>query len=179
MNELLAAGGGAAALVTVLIFWLIAFRRRINHAWGRVRECSATLDRNCRRRADLVPKLVALTRDTLPSERDRLTSLRRLRARSQEGRNPVERRRAEADLSHAIARILSAGANSPALNGRSDFEWLNERLVDAENAITHAEEYYDEAAHAYNSLTDGIAGRLVAGESRAVEAPEADRQAVS
>ncbi len=169
MLALQAAGGGAAALILILIFWLALVRRRLTRGWSRVRDCGDALGVCFRRRAELIPRLVEIARGSVPGEADTLASLRRLRARSLEGRNPVERSKAEDDISRAIARILSAGNDSPSLSGRSDFEWLNQRLTDAEQAIVHAEEAYREAARAYNATADSFPGRIMGSDSRAVE----------
>lgn len=169
MPVLLAAGGGAAALMLILIFWLAVVRRRLTRGWTHVRDCGDALDVCFRRRAELIPGLVEIARGSLPGEAETLASLRRLRARSMGARNPVERSTAEDDISRAIARILSAGDDSPSLNGRSDFELLNERLTGAEQAIVHAEEAYREAARAYNATADTLSGRIMGSESRAVE----------
>lgn len=170
MPELLAAGGGAAALLLILIFWLAVVRRRLTRGWAHVRDCGDALDVCFRRRAELIPGLVEIARGSLPGEAETLASLRRLRARSQGGRNPVERSVAEDDLSRAIARILMAGDASASLSGRSDFESLSDRLTGAEQAIVHAEEAYRDAARAYNATADTLSGRIMMGnESRAVE----------
>ena len=166
----LAAGGGAAALIIILIFWLALVHRRLERGWTRVRDCRDALDVCFRRRADQIPGLIDIARGSLPGEAATLASLRRLRARSLEGRNAVERSSAEGDISHAIARILAAGDDSPSLSGRTDFEWLKQRLTEASHAIMHAEEAYREAAHAYNAMADTLPGRILGSDSRAVEA---------
>ena len=178
MAELLAAGGGAAVLVVIIIWW-ITLRRRLGRGWERVRDGRVALDECYRRRADMIPRIVDIARAPLASERDTLASLRRLRARSLASRNPVARSDAEDKLSRAVARILEAGEASNALRGRSDFERLRDRLVEAGSAIAHAEESCNAAAHDYNELANGISGRLLGAASRADETPRTNRQATS
>ncbi|MEE8444307.1 MAG: LemA family protein [Alphaproteobacteria bacterium] len=170
MSALLAAGGGAAALVIILIFWLVLVRRRLERGWTGVRDCADALDTCFRRRAELTPRLIEIARGSLPGEGETLASLRRLRARSLEGRNPVERSKAEDAISLAITRIFSAGDDSPSLSGRTDFEWLKERLIEAGHAIVHAQEAYREAARAYNKMADTFPASFMGSDSRAVEA---------
>ena len=168
MDALPAAGGGAAALLLILIIWLVAVNRRLTRGWTRVRDCRDALDVCFRRRAELTPRLLEIARGCLPGETETLASLRRLGARSKEGRNPVERGKAEDAISQAITRIVTAGDDSPSLNGRTDFEWLKTRLGEAGQAIAHAQIAYREAARDYNAMADKFPARLMGSDSRAV-----------
>jgi len=141
----------------------------VNAAWAEVLN-------QYKRRADLIPNLVAVVQGYAAHEKEVLTKVTEARA-SVAGLKATPElvndeaafakfQKAQADLSGALARLLVVAENYPQLKADANFRDLQAQLEGTENRITVARNRYIKAVQDYNvsvrtfpnSLTASVMG---------------------
>lgn len=127
--------------VVALANSLIDLRRRVDQA-------KANVDVELKRRADLLPALADAAKCLARYERERQTTLAALRAQAA----VVRVDGAEAFGPSALApRLFAVGEKYPELGSNQAFARLRSEIVDAEDRIALAREYYNDVAENYET----------------------------
>ena len=113
-----------------------------------------------RRRADLVPNLVAVVKKYARHEKEVFTAVTQARGGLGGVQVPVEAldgaalarfEQAQVGLSAALSRLIAVAENYPELKANTTFDTLMTQLEGTENRITVARKRYIEAVLAYNT----------------------------
>jgi LemA protein len=125
-----------------------------------------------KRRADLVPNLVATVQGYAAQERDVLLGVTQARARvgsvqvTPEALNDPEAMRkfqaAQGELTGALSRLLVVAENYPQLKSDANFRDLQAQLEGTENRITTARNRFIKAVQDYNVLVRQFPSNLTA-----------------
>ena len=138
---------------------LVSLRNRMRAAW-------ADIDALLKRRADLVPNLVAAVRGYLGHEEDTLTQVTEARTRVQSaGEGPESqgaRAAAENSLTRRVHRLLAVVENYPELRANVNVLDLQAQLIDTEDDLASARRYYNAVVRDFNTLRDTFPNLLVA-----------------
>ena len=119
---------------------------------NRVRQAQSLIDVQLKRRADLIPPLVACVQGFRAHEASVQTLVAALRAQAAGGR-PA-----------AVAPMLVAVAEQyPDLRAQASFDELRKNLVETEDRIALARAYYNNIATFYNTRLERVPDRYVAG----------------
>lgn len=119
---------------------------------NRVRQAQSLIDVQLKRRADLIPPLVACVQGFRAHEASVQTLVAALRAQAAGGR-PA-----------AVAPMLVAVAEQyPDLRAQASFDELRKHLVETEDRIALARAYYNNIATFYNTRLERVPDRYVAG----------------
>jgi hypothetical protein len=119
---------------------------------NRVRQAQSLIDVQLKRRADLMPPLVACVQGFRAHEASVQTLVAALRAQAAGGR-PA-----------AVAPMLVAVAEQyPDLRAQASFDELRKNLVETEDRIALARAYYNNIATFYNTRLERVPDRYVAG----------------
>ena len=119
---------------------------------NRVRQAQSLIDVQLKRRADLIPPLVACVQGFRAHEASVHTLMAALRAQAAGGR-PA-----------AVAPMLVAVAEQyPDLRAQASFDELRKNLVETEDRIALARAYYNNIATFYNTRLERVPDRYVAG----------------
>lgn len=138
---------------------------QVNASWSEVLN-------QYKRRADLVPNLVAVVQGYAAHERDVLTQVTQARANvagmkiTPELVNDAEAfakfQKAQADLSGALARLLVVAENYPQLKADANFRDLQAQVEGTENRIAVARNRYIKAVQEYNTTVRIFPNNLTA-----------------
>jgi LemA protein len=140
---LLIFGGGAASSYNSLVKNQEAVRKQ----WSQVENVM-------QRRADLIPNLVETVRGVTKQELEVLSRIADARSRLlSPAASPVDRVRADADISAARTQILALVEKYPELRSNESFHRLMDELAGSENRISTERRRYIEAVEDYNVST--------------------------
>ena len=125
-----------------------------------------------KRRADLIPNLVATVQGYAAQEREVLVGVTEARARATSVQLPAEAledpakvrefMQAQGQLSGALGRLLVVAENYPQLKSDANFRDLQAQLEGTENRITTARNRYITAVREYNTLARSFPTNLTA-----------------
>lgn len=139
---------------------LVGLRNRLRAAWG-------DIDALLKRRADLIPNLVAAVRGYAGHEERTLTRVVEARAAVESaGGGPEDAaRRAEAEnaLGRRLARLLAIVEQYPELKASANFLRLQAELTDTENDLAHARRYYNAVVRDFETTRETFPNLLIAG----------------
>lgn len=144
--------GVALYLVALGGGWVWMVFNSITGLRNRVRQAQSLIDVQLKRRAELIPSLVACVQGFRAHEASVQTLLAALRAQ------------AGAARPSAVAPLLVAVAERyPELRAQESFDALRKHLVETEDRIALARAYYNNIATFYNTRLERVPDRYVAG----------------
>lgn len=151
----------AAILIAVVGLVIWAFNRLVK-ARNYVRDGWAGIDVQLRKRADLVPNLVAVVDGYRVHERDALEQVVGARARVEAASGPDAAGRADASLETSLVKLYAVAEAYPDLKADKAFRELQTRLTDLEDDIASARRYYNALVRRYNDVQQTFPAALVA-----------------
>lgn len=150
-------------LVVGLAGWLVAIYNRLVRGRNLVAEAWSGIDVQLKRRADLIPNLLASVKGYMAYERGLLEEIANLRARSLETQQPAGKGLMEGQLSAALGRLMAVAESYPDLKASQNFLDLQGSLACLEEQLQLARRYYNGASRDYNVLIQSVPSNLVAG----------------
>ena len=150
-----------AALLLAACAWIY---NRLVADRNLAREGFADIDVQLKRRADLVPQLVAAVRAYAAYEKATLSAVTELRTQALGfGPNPAAARfGAERELGAKLKQLLLLQENYPRLKADANFRDLSARLVDTEDKLEHARRFYNGAVNQYRNRVESFPDVIVA-----------------
>lgn len=148
----------AAGLVAAIVVFngLVRSRQMVRGAWSDV-------DVYLKRRADLIPNLVASVQAFAGHEQAVLTAVAEARAHALSVRGgTADRANAESRVGQAMARVIGLAEAYPELTSSENFRRLQQELSDTEKAIAHSRQYYNACVRDYNTKIESFPSNLVA-----------------
>ena len=157
----------AAVLLAGLLSWaawtyngLIGLRNRLKAAWG-------DIDALLKRRADLIPNLVAAVRGYAAHEQRTFESVTAARTNAllAGGGPEAARVRAEAEnvLTRRVHQLLALAEDYPDLRASANFLQLQADLTETENDLASARRYYNAVVRDFNTRRETFPNLLIAG----------------
>ncbi|MDQ1293953.1 MAG: LemA protein [Actinomycetota bacterium] len=145
---------GALGSLLGIVVWsagsynsLVRLRELVTEAWQQI-------ERELDRRLELVPDLVKGLRAHVPQNAVQPVLRARARVRNA-GRDPRTRAPAENELIRALAELLRAAENRPALDSDQGFQALRCELASIEDRIAASRRFYNASADALNARVRG------------------------
>src|SRR5437868_6408665 len=152
-----------AAMIGLAIFapavWLY---NRLVADRNLVRQGYADIDVQLKRRADLVPQLVAAVRGYAAHEKALLTSVAELRSAAIAAPKPAERFGHERELGERLQNLVLLQEAYPQLKADANFRDLSAKLVEVEDALQYARRFYNGAEQQYLTRIDLFADNNLA-----------------
>ena len=166
-----------------LVVWMVLYNTVVGRR-NAVDGAFSSIDVMLKKRADLIPNLVASVKQYMLHEAsllERITSLRNTAVRS--GVSEHDRLQAEGELSGALGQLRVAVENYPDLKASQNFLQLQGALNESEEQISAARRAFNAAVLDYNNAVDMFPYSVIAGmnnfEKREFfEIPESERQNV-
>ncbi|HVL57629.1 MAG TPA: LemA family protein [Burkholderiaceae bacterium] len=148
----------AAAYAIYAYNALVRNRQMVKEGWSGI---SVQL----KRRADLVPNLLASVKGYMAHEQKVFEDVTRLRARAQEvgDEHPAERAKAEGLFGAALGRLLAIAENYPELKANQNFLDFQAALQKIEDEIQLSRRYYNGAVRQFNTMVEQFPSNVVAG----------------
>ncbi|MGB3627537.1 MAG: LemA family protein, partial [Henriciella sp.] len=125
---------------------LVSKRQMVRNGW-------ADIDVQLKRRANLIPQLVATVKGYAAHERqlfEEVVEKRNLAASA--GDDAKARGAAESELSRPIGRLMAVAEDYPDLKASANYRDLQEELSDTENKIEMARRFYNGAVRELNTV---------------------------
>jgi LemA protein len=157
-------GGVILLAVAVLAtLWAVSVYNGLVRRKNLVAEAWGGIDAQLKRRADLIPNLLATVKGYSAHERTIFDDLARLRATGQAQRDVAARASAETAISAGIGRVLAVAEAYPELKASANFQSLQTELADIEDQIQLARRYYNGTVRDYNVMVAQLPSNLIAG----------------
>ncbi|MBE6144385.1 MAG: LemA family protein [Firmicutes bacterium] len=132
-------------IVIVIIFIIFLYNRivslnvRCDNAW-------ASIDNQLKRRTDLIPNLVEMTKGYAKYESETLEKIVSLRANS-----ISEKAKQSEEVSKSLTNLLAISENYPELKADKVFSNLQIELVGTEDKIAYARQFYNDTVQHFNT----------------------------
>jgi LemA protein len=153
------------AVLALLAFLLIGMYNRLVGLRLRAQNSWSDIDVQLKRRADMVPNLVATVKGYASHERETLDAVTRARAGvvAAQGADPATRAQAEAGLTSALRGLSVVVEAYPELQASGGFRDLQAQLAETEDAIQNARRYYNAVVRDLNTAIMTFPSNLLAG----------------
>ncbi len=148
----------AAAVYAIIIYnKLVRARQMVKEGWSGI-------DVQLKKRANLIPNLVAAVKGYMKHERGLLEKITELRAKAagMSDAGPQERQAVEQEISSLLGKIMVAVENYPDLKASQNVLELQQQLAQIEHDIQMARRYYNGAVRDNNVLVESFPSNLVA-----------------
>jgi LemA protein len=154
---------------------MVEMKERVDASWAQV-------ENQLRRRNEIIPGLLDVTKGYAGQERDVLDRVADARAKLLAGGTREERIGAATELTGALGGLMALAERYPALKANAQFVRLAADLGAAESAIGAERSRYNEAVRAYNAFVREMPRALYAGSfgfppARPFEVPADARRA--
>jgi LemA protein len=135
---------------------LVRLRNLTRNAWSDV-------DVYLKRRAELVPNLVAAVKGYAQHEQTTLDQTIQARNQAVGAPSLAARADAETQVTTGVSRVLMIAENYPDLKASENFLELQRSLSETEKLIASARQYYNACVRDYNTLTEAFPSSVAAG----------------
>jgi len=152
----------ALLIAAAIILYIVLTFNRLVRLRNMAREGWSGIDVQLRRRADLIPNLVATVRGYAQHEQSVLEEVTACRSASLQVESVSEQARAQGALSGALGRLFAVAEAYPELRADANFRALQEELGDTEDQIQMARRYYNGCVRELNTLIESFPSILVA-----------------
>lgn len=149
----------AALLVSVVLIYnqLVSKRQMVRNGWS-------DIDVQLKRRANLIPQLVATVKGYAAHERQLFEDITEKRnAALSAGNDTRSRGEAESELSRPVGRLMAVAEDYPDLKASDNFRDLQGELSDTEDKIEMARRFYNGAVRELNTSVESFPASLIAG----------------
>ena len=135
---------------------MVAMRERNAAAWAQVQN-------QLKRRNDLIPNLVEVTKGYATHERDIFEQVADARAKLLSAGSRDDKIDAANEMSGALGRLLAIAERYPDLKANEQFARLSDELAGTENRIAVERMRYNDAVREYNAYIQSFPTALYAG----------------
>jgi len=165
----------ALGIVVLLLLYLVAIYNRLVRLRALVREGWSGITVQLRRRADLVPNLVATVEGYAKHERELIEQVTAHRADAIAAKGVDATAKADAQMSGMLGRLVAVAEAYPELKADANFRQLQTELADIEEQLAGARRYYNATVRDLNTGVQSFPNVLIAGPMGfQEEAPYAD-----
>lgn len=152
-------------VLAVLAVLIMSVRTR-NHfvtLRNRVRNQTAQIDVQLKRRYDLIPNLLETAKGYAGFERSTLEAVVKARQSAMAAQDFDKAIAANQQLSTALRQLLVVSEAYPELKANSNFMQLQNELAETENKIAMSRQFYNDTVMKYNNAIELLPASLVAG----------------
>lgn len=135
---------------------LVGMRQLTRNAWSDVEVF-------LKRRAELIPNLVATVKAYASHEQETLERLAEARSLAAKSRSVAERSVAEQSVTGSLTRVVALAEAYPELRSQANFLSLQQELKDTEKLLANARQYYNACVRDLNTKIESFPSNLVAG----------------
>lgn len=129
-------------LILFLIYnYLVKLNNRCNNAWSNI-------DNQLKRRVDLIPNLVEVTKGYAKHESETLLKVVNERNKEKDMSSLAKK---EDKISSSVKNLFAIGENYPDLKANKLFQNLQVELVGTEDKIAFARQFYNDCVQKYNT----------------------------
>ena len=149
-------------VIIIIVIIVLAIILLYNHLVGlniRCKNAWAGIDNQLKRRYDLIPNLVEVTKGYAIHERETLMEV--IKARNDEG-TMNERAKESEEVSNSVKKLLAVAENYPDLKANELFKNLQIELTGTEDKIAFARQFYNDSVQKYNTAIMSFPNNILA-----------------
>lgn len=160
--------------VVIIYNNLVTIKNQVANSWKQI-------DVQLKRRHDLIPNLVNVTKDYMKYEKETLTQVIEARSKAMSANTPHDAIAAENGLTGALGKLFALMENYPDLKAQKNVADLMEELRGTENKIAFARQHYNDSVMSMNNKVQTFPSNLIAGmfgfkEEEYFEVPEQHKE---
>lgn len=150
-------------VVVLLLFYLVVIYNGLVRLRALVREAWSGITVQLRRRADLIPNLVATVEGYATHERTLLDQVTARRADAVNAKGVDATAKADAQFSGMIGKLIAVAEAYPELKADANFRQLQDELSEIEEELSGARRYYNATVRDLNTSVQSFPNVLIAG----------------
>lgn len=151
------------AVLVIVAIWAIAIYNRLVRLRALVREAFSGITVQLRRRADLVPNLVATVQGYASHERETLDEVIAHRGDAVDAKGVAATAQADTAMTAMLGRLFAVAEAYPDLKADENFRQLQDDLGNLETELQGARRYYNATARDLNTRVQSFPDLLFAG----------------
>lgn len=144
-------------IVVILLIMLVLIYNKIVKENMRCKNAFASIDNQLKRRSDLIPNLVEVTKGYMKYEAETLEKITLIRS---ESINDLAKNSKE--ISDKITLLLAKAESYPDLKASEVFKKLQVELVGTEDKIAFARQFYNDCVQKYNTTIEVFPTNILA-----------------
>ena len=148
-------------VVLLVLYFITAYNGLVNLR-NMVKDQWAQVDVLLKRRADLIPNLVETVKGYAAHEKDTLEAVINARNKAVSATTSEEEMKANGELTCALNRLFALAESYPELKANTNFIDLQNNLKEAEDKISYARQFYNDAVLKYKNKLEMFPSNIVA-----------------
>lgn len=162
---------GIIVFLGIIALWFIGLFNTLIRQHALLKEGWSGIDVQLKRRADLIPNLVAVVKQYSIHEKGVLEEVTRMRTAAMGATTIESKVQAESGLTGALKTLFAVAENYPNLKANENFAHLHNDLGKLEEELQLARRYYNGAARNFNVVVQSFPSNIVARMTGFVSAP--------
>lgn len=150
-------------IVVVLLIWLVLIYNGLVRLRALVKEAFSGITVQLRRRADLVPNLVATVQGYATHEREVLEQVTAHRTDAVAAKGVAATAQADAAFTGMLGKLVAVAEAYPDLKADANFRQLQDELSEIEEQLAGARRYYNATVRDLNTSVQSFPNVLIAG----------------
>ncbi len=149
-------------VVVLLVLYVISTYNSLTRAKNKARTNWAQIDVVLKRRADLIPNLVEIVKGYAKHEKEALESVIKARNTYVSASLPEEQMKAAGEFTKALNKIMALSEAYPDLKANDNFMELQAELMETEDKITYARQFYNDSVYSYQNKLEMFPSNIIA-----------------
>ncbi len=146
----------------ILVFYIIGINNSLINSHNKVLNKFSAIDIVIKRRVDLVPELVNIVKCYIRHEANTFKEITKIRRSAIKAETINDKVNSDIKLAKEVNNLLVLSENYPELKSNTNFIKLQEELVNCEDKIAYAREFYNESVMKYNNMVETFPNSVVA-----------------
>ena len=146
----------------ILVFYIISINNSLINSRNKVLNKFSAIDVVVKRRLDLVPELVNIVKGHTKHEENTFKEIAKIRSRAVKAETINDKVNSDIALTKEVNNLLVLSENYPELKSNTNFIKLQEELVNCEDKIAYARDFYNESVMSYNNMVESFPSSVVA-----------------
>lgn len=173
----------ALGILVLLLLYIASSYNGLVSKGNRVKDCWSQIDIQLKRRFDLIPNLVNIVKSYTQYEAETLQKVIEARSKFMKAASQKEAVEANGELTKELSRLAVVVERYPNLKASESYINLQNQLVETENKISFARQFYSDTVMNYNNSVQSFPSNIIASmfnfkEAAYFETPEIERKNV-
>ena len=155
--------GIVLGIIVILGVLAVSYKNKFVVLDNRVKNAWSQIDVQLENRFNLIPNFVETVKGYAKHEKETFDGIAKARSNFQNATTPEEKMEANNQLSGFLGRLFAVSEAYPELKANRSFENLQEQLVELENKIRFARQFYNDTVTEYNQTIQMFPASIFAG----------------
>ena len=153
-------------IIVILAILAIIYKNKFVILDNRVKNSWSQIDVQMQNRFSLVPNLVETVKGYAKHEKDTLEGISNAKTKYMSASTTEEKMEANNQLNGLLGKLFAISEAYPELKANTSFEKLQTQLVEIEDKIRFARQFYNDTVTEYNQAIQMFPGNLFAGDRK-------------